>query len=154
MTVRTRTKIAFLRKFQVCRLAKRWQILRSNADFQAVSAFLHTLGQKRTFQRHKYRSLIALLSDPGGTSMPSHCGISMRPSPFIERRLPRYGHFEAQSHGLHARCLRFAAPVTRTPRKTRFRLGGSLYRAGSYPRGFLRHFMTACAVNPKRPNFA
>jgi len=29
------------------------------------------------------------------------------------RRLPQCGHFGAQSHGLHARCLRFAAAVTR-----------------------------------------
>ena len=45
MTVRARTKIAFLRKLQVCQLAKRWQILHSYAGFQAVSAFLHTLGR-------------------------------------------------------------------------------------------------------------
>jgi hypothetical protein len=66
----------------------------------------------------------------------SPCGLP----PFIERRLPRYGHFEAQSHGLHARCLRFAAPVTRTPRKTRFRWVASLYRAGFVPAGFLTPF--------------
>ncbi len=30
-------------------------------------------------------------------------------------------HFEAQSHGLHAPCVRFAAGVTPVPRNTRFR---------------------------------
>ena len=47
LAVKTKTKIAFLREFQVWRLAKRWQILRGNADFQTVSAFLHTLGLKQ-----------------------------------------------------------------------------------------------------------
>ena len=66
----------------------------------------------------------------------SPCGLP----PFIERRLPRCGHFEAQSHGLYARCLRFAAPVTRSPRKTRFRSVANLYRAGFKPAGFLTPF--------------
>jgi hypothetical protein len=34
------------------------------------------------------------------------------------------GTFEAQSHGLAARCPRFAAPVARSRRRTRFRLRG------------------------------
>jgi len=50
LTVKTRTKIAFLRKFQVFRLAKRWQILRSNADFKTAHAFLHTLGHERPLE--------------------------------------------------------------------------------------------------------
>jgi len=53
------------------------------------------------------------------------------------RRLPRCINFGAQSHGLFARCLRFAAslpgcPVVQ-PRKTRFRLVVSLCRTGSAP---------------------
>ena len=44
-------------------------------------------------------------------------------------------YFEAQSHGLGLRCLRFAAPVTRTPRKTRYRTVASLIRAGLSPAG-------------------
>jgi hypothetical protein len=39
-------------------------------------------------------------------------------------------HFGAQWHGPFTGCLRFAAPVTRTPRKTRFRLPARLCRAG------------------------
>lgn len=42
-------------------------------------------------------------------------------------------YFEAQSHGLRLRCLRFAAPVTRTPRKTRYRTVASLIRTGLSP---------------------
>lgn len=36
-------KIAFLRNLPVCWLTKRWQILRSNADFKTVHAFSHSL---------------------------------------------------------------------------------------------------------------
>lgn len=39
-------------------------------------------------------------------------------------------YFGAQSHGLQAHCLRFAAGVTPRPRKTRFRLAANLGRAG------------------------
>lgn len=45
-------------------------------------------------------------------------------------------HFEAQLHGPRVCCLRFAAPVARTPRKTRFRLAARLGRAGLSPAGF------------------
>lgn len=45
LNVRTRTKTAATLKRQVCRPAKRCQVLRSNADFQMVSAFLHNLGR-------------------------------------------------------------------------------------------------------------
>jgi hypothetical protein len=41
--------------------------------------------------------------------------------------------FEAQSHGLHTRCLRFAAFLSFRivrPRKTRFRLVANLCRTG------------------------
>ena len=56
------------------------------------------------------------------------------------RRLPRLANFGAQSHGLHLRCLRFAATVTRTPRKTRFRAGASLTRAGLHPQDLFEKF--------------
>ena len=38
--------------------------------------------------------------------------------------------FEAQSRGLSARCLRFAARLTTEPRKTRLRLVANLCRTG------------------------
>jgi hypothetical protein len=54
-------------------------------------------------------------------------------------------NFGAQSHGLFARCLRFAAflpgcPVVR-PRKTRFRLVVSLCHTGLRPLGSLVKFL-------------
>ena len=43
--------------------------------------------------------------------------------------------FEARSHGLRPRCLRFAAEVTLAQRKTRFRAAGQPYPDGvGYPR--------------------
>ena len=56
------------------------------------------------------------------------------------RRLPRLCDFGAQSHGLHLRYLRFAAPVTQTPRKTRFRAVASLTRAGLDPQDLFGKF--------------
>ena len=56
------------------------------------------------------------------------------------RRLPQIVDFGAQSHGLHLRCLRFAAAVTRTPRKTRFRAVASLTRAGLDPQDLFGRF--------------
>ena len=57
----------------------------------------------------------------------------MLPSDAQTTSASRKLHFEALSHSLHTRCLRFAAPVTRRPRKTRFRLLARLCRAGLYP---------------------
>jgi hypothetical protein len=63
--------------------------------------------------------------------------------------------FEAQSHGPHARYLRFAADLTNGSRKTRFRLGGSPRRAGSSRKtanevsSLVVHFM-----NPPQPSLA
>ena len=74
----------------------------------------------------------ALLSDPGGTFTPGHtacrCGLPL----LAQRRLPRLGSFEAQSHGPHTRCLRFAGRITPPPRKTRFRLSATLCRTGCF----------------------
>jgi len=56
------------------------------------------------------------------------------------RRLPRIVDFGAQSHGLHLRCLRFAAAVTRAPRKTRFRAVASLTRTGLDPQDLFGKF--------------
>src|ERR1019366_2136004 len=42
----------------------------------------------------------------------------------------RNEYFEAQSHGIGTRCLRFAVRVTSSPRKTYFRLLAKLCRAG------------------------
>jgi putative PEP-CTERM system histidine kinase len=42
--------------------------------------------------------------------------------------------FEAQSHGLHALCVRFAAGIAPGPRNTRFRRVASPYRSGTFTR--------------------
>jgi hypothetical protein len=61
----------------------------------------------------------ALFSDPGGTA----CARPLRRRGAAFRHVQDVGSradvdFGAQSHGPLARCLRFAAPVTRAPRKT------------------------------------
>ena len=45
-------------------------------------------------------------------------------------KAPAIRTFEAQWHGFGTGCLRFAVQVTRTPRKTRFRLLATLFRTG------------------------
>ena len=56
------------------------------------------------------------------------------------RRLPQVVDFGALSHGLHLRCLRFAAAVTRAPRKTRFRAAATLTRTGLDPQDLFGRF--------------
>ena len=55
--------------------------------------------------------------------------------------LPRSGNFGIPLKGLHTRCLRFAVPGTRTPRKTRFRQVVNLYQAGLITRWILDCFV-------------
>ena len=81
----------------------------------------------------------ALLSDPGGTDASGHYDASTRPPCRTTTKAPACNvSFEAQSHGLGTRCLRFAAPVTRAPRKTRFRLPASSTGRVWPPAGFHR----------------
>ena len=73
----------------------------------------------------------ALLSDPNEVECPRQSGsldVAFRNSNNVGLR--HFDNYGAQSHGPHARCLRFAARVTPEPRKTRFRLVASHYRAG------------------------
>ena len=51
-----------------------------------------------------------------------------------------FAPFEAQSRGLHALCVRFAAGVAPGPRNTRFRLVANLDRSGLSPAGSHRWF--------------
>ncbi len=70
------------------------------------------------------------------------------------RRLPQLTYFGAQSHSLHTRCLRFATWVTPMPRKTRFRLVASLYRAELIARWVpLQGFSNASSLLPPCPSF-
>src|SRR5262249_22820167 len=84
----------------------------------------------------------APISDPGGT-------VSARPlrrHGTAFRRMNDVGSrdliaFEARWHGPLTRCLRFAVPVTRAPRKTRFRPLAKLCRAGvGAPQGSIDRF--------------
>ena len=73
----------------------------------------------------------APFSDPGGTA----CARPLRRRGAAFRHVNNVGsrefnHFGAQSHGPFTHCLRFAAPVARTPRKTHFRPLARLCRTG------------------------
>jgi hypothetical protein len=70
---------------------------------------------------------------PEGSRRLASDDASMRPSACITASAPSIRYFEAQSHGPSTRCLRFAGWVAPPPRKTRFRLAASLYRAGLSP---------------------
>ena len=59
--------------------------------------------------------------------------------------------FEAQSRGLHALCVRFAAGVAPGPRNTRFRLVASLDRSGFSPAGSRRRFPSCLSVYMASP---
>ncbi len=72
----------------------------------------------------------APLIDPGETSTPSPLRRFGAADRCLDSGGPRKMFFEAQSRGSRTRCLRFAAPVARTPRKTRFRLVANLCRVG------------------------
>ena len=81
----------------------------------------------------------ALLFDPGGTSVLGHCRTSVLSSAFGMTSTPTITkHFEAQSHGPHIRCLRFAGWVTPPLRKTRFRRLASLTGRDWLPAGSQR----------------
>ncbi len=67
-----------------------------------------------------------------------------------QRRLPRQQAYGAQSHGLRARCLRFAVRVTPTPRKTRFRPVGYLPDGTGYPLGLPITHKSSQANHPSR----
>ena len=80
-----------------------------------------------------------LVSDPGGIDYTRPISAHQYCLPFTQqRRLPQNAAFEAQSHGLHTRCLRFAAQVAPRPRKTRFRLLASFAGWDWLPTGFIR----------------
>src|SRR5215212_9464671 len=77
-------------------------------------------------------------STPADRMRPATATHSMLPSVQLTTSAPRSSPFEAQSHSLFARCLRFAARITPiTPRKTRFPLTANLGGAGLQPVGLL-----------------
>jgi hypothetical protein len=72
---------------------------------------------------------------PVGLLMPGHCGTGVLSPLTLRGRPQRQVPFEAHSHGLRPRCLRFAGALAGYPRKTRFRLVANLCRAGFGPAG-------------------
>jgi hypothetical protein len=84
----------------------------------------------------------ALFSDPGGIAGARPWRRRNSAFRFDDNVGSReFLHFGAQSHGPFTGCLRFAAPVARTPRKTRFRPLAELCRAGvETPQGSKERF--------------
>ena len=82
----------------------------------------------------------APLFDPGGPPNPGHYRAGDVVFRSVDQRRLRIAPFEAQSRGLHALCVRFAAGVAPGPRNTRFRLVASLDRSGLSPAGSHRWF--------------
>jgi hypothetical protein len=93
----------------------------------------------------------ALLSDPGGTSALGRYRASMLSSTNWKASTPTTNtNFEAQSHGLFTRCLRFAGWITPPPRKTRFRMAGQPCPGGSdYPLGPTERFQVIPSSFPR-----
>ena len=97
----------------------------------------------------------ALLLDPGGTRTPMPSRARMWPSAPWEVVGSRHKlHFEAQSHGLSAPCLRFASRVAPRPCKTRFRSPAHLSGGLDYPQGPNEGFRSANASLPPSPGLA
>jgi hypothetical protein len=86
----------------------------------------------------------ATASDPGGTSVPSHCGTAVLPSP-RPRGAPApstraVSRFNPAAR--YARCLRFAGWIAPVPRKTRSSAGGQ-----PLPGGCLTHWVHSRQVS-------
>ncbi len=94
------------------------------------------------------------------TPVESRClaihGTSMLPSASMTASASTPEAFGALSRSLRAPCVRFAAPVARTPRNTRFRLVASPCRAGLVTRRDAQRVseFTARASHPPSPGFA
>ena len=115
--------VAFARRYPGCtRVSLPWPPSAKATDLELVTRYLRpgftekVKGPPRFLGNPRER---ALFSDPGGIA--SARPLQRRDAAF--RSLNNVGsresiHFGAQSHGLFTHCLRFAAPVARTPRKT------------------------------------
>ena len=87
---------------------------------------------KRQDLLRSWRTPIVLLPCSPTPAGPTHQAIRcIGAAPAMSTaKAPTNVAFEARSHGFGTSCLRFAVQVTRTPRKTRFRLLARLFRTG------------------------
>ena len=76
----------------------------------------------------------ALLYDPGRIGVPGH-SVRQRGPRSLQDEGSGIGYFEAQSHGLGTRGLRFAGWIAPPPRKTRFWSPAKLCQTGFHPQG-------------------
>jgi hypothetical protein len=84
---------------------------------------------------------------------PIRCA-DVAPAPSTAKTRCKNTNFGAQSHGLGTRCLRFAQPVARAGRKTRFWLLASSTRRDWLPAGFQRKvFKLLPTSRPPFPSF-
>ena len=94
---------------------------------------LHNLQRRRQDLLRSWGTAIVLLPCSPTAAGPAASGLFRRSgtAPAASTaKAPAAIAFEAQSHGFGTGCLRFAVQVTRTPRKTRFRLLARLFRTG------------------------
>jgi hypothetical protein len=112
----------------------------------------------------------ALFFDPGRTDFArTYSGVDAAPMLTTTKSPANLGTFEAQSHGLCTRCLRFALGIAPPGRKTRFPLLSALRAGIGYPQDsnerfpscFLHLFflsqacLTQCQRSPRhRPGYA
>ena len=92
-----------------------------------------TFGRRRLDLPGSWRTLVCLC--PALRPRQDRCSQAIRDTGTAPANVTTKAHhdsspFEAQSHGFGTGCLRFAPPVTRTGRKTRFRLLARLCRVG------------------------
>jgi len=139
----------------VCRL------LIGTAPVPQSSSFVHARGDKAGSPRFLGNPFANMLcsSTPADRMRPATTTHSVMPSVRLTTSLRDRSPFEAQSHSLFARCLRFAARITPiTPRKTRFPLAANLGGAGLEPAGLLSKVslgnVTSHHFDPPSPSFA
>jgi hypothetical protein len=105
-----------------------------SAGTQPASSWAEMTGPPRFLGRSSWT--YAVLFDPGRARCVRPIRRESAVAPKGNKDDPgETSSFEAPSHGLSPRCLRFAGALTRRPRKTRLRLVASLYHAGFAPAG-------------------
>ena len=136
--------VAFAWRYQALRLSFRSQRSRTPNRGPGVRNPVPTAGRRRLetirASQGSWRTRVCLcpVLRPRRTCVPGQLQYAdTAPAHRTTKALTR-GNFGAQSHGLDTGCLRFVQWVTRTGRKTRFRLLASSTGWDWIPTGFLR----------------